>query len=342
MSIEHAEGALAPYQSAPAELARPRTVQRLVEWAEAAKAAYLVAQSLVKTSFVPEAFRDKAHEATAAILAGDEVGMSPMASLRAFDIIKGTAAPKAITHRAIVQSIGHQVWQVEATDSRAVFRGQRAGSLHIEESVWTIDRARKLGIAGKDQWAKQPKAMLIARATSEVCRLIASDALLGLPYSVEELTDGLTDTDTSGGPPAPVPTRRTAQRRTPPKAVAAPEGAPEPPDPPAGPPLPGEEGYDAPVENPEDTPGSITPEQSTKLHAIFTAAGITIRGTKLGISSHIVGRPLESSSQLSKVEAVVLIDTLEEMAGKGDLAEQVAEILDAQDGTRTDVEGKEP
>jgi hypothetical protein len=31
--------------------------------------------------------------------------------------------------------------------------------------------------------------MLVARATSEVCRLIASDVLLGLPYSVEELDD---------------------------------------------------------------------------------------------------------------------------------------------------------
>ena len=138
--------ALAPYQSTPAELTRPRTVQRLTEWAESAQAAYSVAEKLVKTSFVPEAFRDKPHEATAAILAGDEVGLSPMASLRAFDIIKGTAAPRAITHRAVVQSRGHEVWQVEATDSRAVFRGRRAGSEHVEESVWTIDRARKLGV----------------------------------------------------------------------------------------------------------------------------------------------------------------------------------------------------
>jgi len=308
-----------------------------MEWAESAQAAYSVAEKLVKTSFVPEAFRNAPHEATAAILAGDEVGLSPMAALRAFDIIKGTAAPRAITHRAVVQSRGHEVWQVEATDTRAVFRGRRAGSEHVEESTWTIDRARKLGVAGKDQWTKQPKAMLIARATSEVCRLIASDALLGLPYSVEELTDGLTDADTSGGPPAPTPTRRTAQRRTP-KAATAPEAASEPPSAPSGPPLPGEDGYDAPAGNPEDVPGSITPEQSTKLHAIFGEAGITTRSTKLDISSHIVGRTLESSSQLSKTEAVALIDTLEEMAGKGDLAEQVAEILDAQDGTRDSTE----
>jgi hypothetical protein len=31
--------------------------------------------------------------------------------------------------------------------------------------------------------------MLTARATSEVCRLVAADAILGLAYSVEELSD---------------------------------------------------------------------------------------------------------------------------------------------------------
>jgi hypothetical protein len=31
-----------------------------------------------------------------------------------------------------------------------------------------------------------PQAMLAARATSEVCRLVAADAILGMPYSSEE------------------------------------------------------------------------------------------------------------------------------------------------------------
>src|SRR5918997_833288 len=106
MSLEtyqDASNGVATYQP-PAPATRPRTVQRLTEWAESARAAHQVAESLVRTAFVPEAFRNKAHEATAAILAGDEVGLSPMASLRAFDIIQGTAAPRAITHRAVVQS----------------------------------------------------------------------------------------------------------------------------------------------------------------------------------------------------------------------------------------------
>ena len=187
-----------------------RTLVSLTEWAQAAQAAHEVAVSLVQTSFVPESFRNKPHEATAAILSGDEIGLSPMAALRSFDVIQGTAAPRAITLRAVVQSKGHEVWQVEATDTRAVFRGRRRGSEHVEESVWTIERARSLGLVGKQNWKNQPKAMLMARATAEVCRLIAADALLGIPYSVEELRDELTVAEPDVAPAAP----RTAQRRT--------------------------------------------------------------------------------------------------------------------------------
>ena len=39
-------------------------------------------------------------------------------------------------------------------------------------------------------WKKQPGAMLVARATSEACRLVAADAILGIGYSSEEIADG--------------------------------------------------------------------------------------------------------------------------------------------------------
>lgn len=357
---------VARYQAASQtpELARPRTVQRLTEWAESARAAYEVAEKLVRTSFVPAQFRDLPHEATAAILAGDEVGLSPMASLRAFDIIQGSAAPRAITHRAVVQSQGHSIWVVECTATRAIVRGQRAGESEIQESEWTIDRARQFGLTNKENYRKQPKAMLLARATSECSRLVAADALMGMPYSVEELTDGaLPDLDAPGQgqaePPATPaqPGRRTAQRRTaqPRNGAASTTPPAEPPasEEPFGPPLPGEDGYDEPTAtepaerqpNTGQEPGSITRAQSTKLHAIFGAGEITRRNTKLAISSQLVGRDLASSADLSKAEATVLIDNLERLAAesaerKVTLAEDVAELLDGPSGDATD--GGEP
>ena len=83
-----------------------RAVANLRDWATSADAAYTVAERLVQSSFVPAQFKGKPIEACSAILAGLEVGLSPMSALRAFDIIQGVAAPRARTLRAIVQSYG--------------------------------------------------------------------------------------------------------------------------------------------------------------------------------------------------------------------------------------------
>jgi hypothetical protein len=176
----------------PAAVAVPRrdSLAELAAWADSARAAFTIAESLAKTSFVPDAFRGKPHEVTAAILTGHEMGLSPMAALRSFDLIKGTPAMRANAMRGLVQSHGHAIWEEESTATRAVVCGQRAGESEVHRSEWTIERARDAQLTGKDNWKKQPKAMLLARATAEACRLTASDALHGVPYAAEELVDG--------------------------------------------------------------------------------------------------------------------------------------------------------
>jgi len=345
MSIEtydDARNGVVRYQQQHSPAVRPRTVQRLTEWAESAQAAYEVATKLVTTSFVPEVFRNKPHEATAAILAGDELGFSPMASLRAFDVIQGTAAPKAITQRAVVQSRGHAIWKVESSSTRAIFRGRRADSGEVQESTWTIERARQLGLTNKPNWKTQPEAMLIARATAECSRLVASDALLGIPYSAEEIADGVYGEYTAipaaepshpDQPAAPrqQPARRTAQRRTQPHAAPppAPEPAAETTDEPDGPPLPGEDGYDEPAA-PDVPPDPATRPQLTKLHTIFSKGGVDNRDTRLQACALIVGRELTSSTDLTKEEAIRLIETLEQFTqGPAAFAENIAELVGA-------------
>lgn len=176
-------------------------MDQLVKWAQAADIAYTLATKLVGTQFAPQAYRGKPEEATAAILAGAEVGLSPMASLRAFDNIQGTPAPKALTLRAIALGLGHDVKVIESTPDRAVVAGRRKGDTDWQTSTWDLHRAREMQLLGKDQWKRQPAAMLVARATAEVCRWIASDAIMGMPYTVEEIRDqGAT---AEAGRPAP-------------------------------------------------------------------------------------------------------------------------------------------
>ena len=161
----------------------------LVDWAQAAHAAHTLATSLCQTTFCPTSFRGKPGEAPAAILAGSEVGLSPMAALNAYDVIQGRPAPKAITLRAIAQAHGHDMWPVEMNATKCVMSGRRKGSDQTVTVEWTTQRAKQMGLADKPNWKLQPSAMLVARATSELARLIAADVLLGIPYSAEELRD---------------------------------------------------------------------------------------------------------------------------------------------------------
>jgi hypothetical protein len=182
-------------------------VNRLIEWAHEADAAYALAQKLTDTAFCPPQFRRRPDDAMAAMLAGSEVGLSPLAALNAFDVIEGRAAPRAITLRALTIAAGHEIVLEESTATRCKMRGRRKGAAEWQTVTWTIARADSLKLTNKANWRTQPDAMLIARATSELCRLIAADAILGIGggYSAEEYGDG-------GQTPAPNPVTATPDR----------------------------------------------------------------------------------------------------------------------------------
>lgn len=189
-----------PESNAPAEVVRqmPGAPSPLALWAAEAHQASMVAKALARTSFVPASMRgrdndpEKANEitignVTAAILTGQELGLQPMASLRSMDIIQGVPGLRAHAMRGLVQSHGHKLVKVSSSGTKVVYRGKRKGEREWQEVEWTIERAQKLGLTVKDQWKKQPETMLIARATGEICRLIASDVLHAAPYCAEEL-----------------------------------------------------------------------------------------------------------------------------------------------------------
>jgi hypothetical protein len=266
----------------------PQAAAGLVEWAQAAQAAHTLARSLVETAFVPQQYRGKPAEATAAILAGAELGLNPLAALRAFDNIQGTAAPKAITLRAVAQSHGHDVEVSEESDSKVVVEYRRKGSDNWRTVTWTIQQARDLGLVSKDNWKKQPKSMLVARATSEASRRVASDALLGIPYSSEELQDSIPE-PTAKVTRAP----RTVQRQA--KPVA-----PEPEfDEPAQEPVKAEAERGEPIR---------TEAQSKAIHAGMTALGIKDRDEYLAFISQAIGRDIVTTKDLTAAEASTAID----------------------------------
>lgn len=183
----------AAVEPAPVQLAPTSTIASLATWAGEARAAHTLATSLVSTSFVPAHFRGKPAEATAAILTGHELGLSPMASLRAIFVISGTPGMYAKAMVAVVMSQGHEVWVEEQTDERVVVCGRRKGSEHIARTVWDTARVNKAKLRTNSKYTDSPQQMMTARGQAEICRQIAPDALHGIPYAVEELRDMRSD-----------------------------------------------------------------------------------------------------------------------------------------------------
>jgi hypothetical protein len=301
-------------------------------------------------------------QVTAALLTGQELGFSPMASLRSIDVIHGTPALRAAALRGLLQAHGHDLWVVETTATRAIVKGRRRGQAEYPTpSTWTIDRAAALRLPSFNnpdgQWRRQPANMLVARASAEMARWIAMDVLLGLPYVVEELEDGepASPEDGADGQPSQpaAPKRRTARRRPGgqsapapgrPRAVAALAPAPEPPQDAADaapePTGPSPEG--APP-GPQDGPSTADtgdrgaadaeapPMREAQRRAIWAGLRrldpeITREGAHARISEWI-GREIHTSNALTEADARTVLDAITRAEAKA--AAEAARDADA-------------
>ena len=145
------------------------------------------AQKIANTPFVPSAFRGKPEAVFAAILYGEELGIGPMQSLNSIHVIEGKPGMSPELMRGLVARAGHRIDVKEASAERVTLWGKRADNESEATVSWTMDDARLAGLAGRGAWKTYPRAMLLARATSELCRMIFADVVAGLSYTQEEL-----------------------------------------------------------------------------------------------------------------------------------------------------------
>jgi len=203
-------------------------------WIEVARPIIHLADQIANTEFVPKALRDNPAAVAAAMLYGREVGLPPLTALNQTHVIEGKPALSAEAMRGLVLGAGHQIEVTETTGAVCTMRGRRRDSGVWTTVRWTIDMARAAGIASKAVWKSYPRAMLQARATAELCRLVFPDVIHGF-VAVEEF-DG-DEARGEGGGKSTVQRKRSTGRKTAPQRQ--PESAPEPAaiD---GPPLPDE------------------------------------------------------------------------------------------------------
>ncbi|HRE00731.1 MAG TPA: hypothetical protein PLV68_05495 [Ilumatobacteraceae bacterium] len=317
---------------------------------ELSKGVWTYAEAIASTDFVPKALRGNPPAVMACMMKGTEVGLPLMASLSAIHVIEGRPTMSAESMRAVVIARGHKIWVEESSSVRCTVGGRRQGDDRDSRFTFTIDDARAAGLLGKEVWKRYAAAMLLARATAMLCRAVFPDCLAGLSYTREELEAGFapddygTDIVDAVAVEAEQPPKRTAQAkrtatrgaaRTTPDAPVEDRTASQ--QRPPAPPLPGEEddiidadvieddlpGRDhepEPVQDPEpyeqgDGPRMTGPQMIAML---LTRHGVTARADKIRAVHQIIGRPIESTKDLTMDETSMILAVLNAL-GDGEL-----------------------
>lgn len=149
------------------------------------RVAYFTAAKCHNTEFVPKQLRGKPHSVFACILTGHELGLDPMQSLRMVHMIEGRPSISAELMRALVNRAGHLLSVTDAQQDAVTLHGKRHDTGATATVTWTLEDAKRAKLLGNPAWGKYPRSMLLARATSELCRMLFADVIGGL-YEPEE------------------------------------------------------------------------------------------------------------------------------------------------------------
>lgn len=270
------------------------------------------AEILARTSFVPKPFQGKPAEIAAAMMAGREWGVPPMTALSVIHVIEGRPTMSANALRGLAMAKGVVFELISASDTLVRMRARPPGQETWTEAEWPIERARLMGLTNKSNWQKMPQAMLIARATSELCRLVAANILMGLPYSTEEMRDTIDGEATELPDRAPARARKV-RRNAPIQATVVHEEPPlEDPEPeiPDGE-IIGQREIEAAPE--PDDGEKITDTTRKAIMAGFNELNITDRAVRLEKVSTVLGRDIPSVNVLTEAEGRQVVAKLQEV-----------------------------
>lgn len=147
----------------------------------------LAAALIQAKGMIPERIKSEG-ELVATVLAGQELGLGPMASLRGIHVVQGKVGLNYDLMVGLLRRAGYRVEWTRATATEATVR-LTAPNGDTHEEAFTKADAQTAGLWGRGQgWQKYPKAMLKARAVSAAARAFAGDVLHGA-YSMDEIQE---------------------------------------------------------------------------------------------------------------------------------------------------------
>jgi hypothetical protein len=141
----------------------------------------------------------EAAQAAVKIMAGAELGIGPIASMRGIDIIKGEVSLAAGMVAALVRRSGVYDYRVaEWTNDRCEIVFTRKGRPLTPSSTFDLEDAKRAGLLGAN-YQKFPRNMLFARAMTNGARIHCPEVFVGAVYTPDELVDGEVVSDPQGG-----------------------------------------------------------------------------------------------------------------------------------------------
>lgn len=172
---------------------------------------------LTKTGFLPQSIKTP-EQAVAIMLQGRELGIPAMAALTTINVIQGkpTVSPQLML--ALINRSGQiENLKIEANGNSVSCSMKRKGrEWHTE--VFGEKEAIALGLAGKDNYKKQPMTMYRWRAVASCARTVFPDVVLGL-YTPDEMGANVNEEgEILAPPPAPIqsvpPPAQTQPKKT--------------------------------------------------------------------------------------------------------------------------------
>lgn len=195
-----------------------------------------------------------ADQALALMAVAQAEGRHPGSVARDYHIIQGRPALKADAMMARFQQAGGKVKWTKYTDQEVtgVFSHPSGGDCEI---TWTVDMAKRIGLATKDNWRNYPRQMLRARVISEGIRTVYPGVIVG-EYTPEEVQDFGPSHEIKDVTPKEVKPNGAEQAPQDANAKPVAPAQPDPPAPPAGVPLM-TPGNDLPYDTCDDVPAFI-------------------------------------------------------------------------------------
>lgn len=152
-----------------------------------------IANLYAESTLVPEAFRNKPADIFVAVTLGQSVGISPIQSLSEINVIKGKPTMSASLIAAQVRKAGHklriEVNETPGKESATCTIIRRDDPDHPFVSKRDRAWAQRMGLLNNSNYIKQPATMLKKRAITDCARDACSEALCGIDYTPDEMSD---------------------------------------------------------------------------------------------------------------------------------------------------------